>query len=247
METIFSILLWLYWAVCIISSFFIVSVLYVLTLPFDRYNRIPNKAVKGLAWVMMKVNPGWTFEIKGVDPQKLSRPTIVVANHQSFLDMPLSYLLPWTMKWVAKKALFNIPILGWIIYMTGHLSIDRKSSRSVKKLDKLVEPIQHGIPAMIFPEGTRTRDGNLRRFKNGAFKLAKRYNFNILPIVLEGGYEAMPAGSWSVSFRQHFVLSVLDPVDSNEFESEKELKQTVHALIEKELAAIRSANPIQRE
>jgi len=219
----------------------------MLTWPFDRYNRIPNKAVKALAWTMMKVNPGWTFEVKGADAAKLSQPTIVVANHQSFLDMPLSYMLPWTMKWVAKRALFGIPIFGWIIKMSGHLGIDRKSSSSLKKLDDLVAPIKAGIPAMIFPEGTRTIDGDLRPFKNGAFKLAKRYNFQVLPIVLEGGYEAMPSGSWRVASRQHFILSVLEPVDSNKFESVTELKNTVHSLIQEELTALRSGNSIQRE
>jgi 1-acyl-sn-glycerol-3-phosphate acyltransferase len=191
---------------------------------------------------MMKINPGWTFEIKGASPEKLLQPTIVVANHQSFLDLPLSYMLPWTMKWVAKKPLFNIPVLGWIIYMTGHLGIDRKSSSSVKKLDKLVEPIKQGIPAMIFPEGTRTTDGELQLFKNGAFKLAKRYNFNILPIVLEGGYQAMPSGSWKVASRQHFTVSVLDPIKSGMFESERALKKTVHTIIQEELTALRTGS-----
>jgi len=248
MKTIFSIIIWLYWAVCIIFFFFIVALLYIVTLPIDPYNRIPNLAVKGLAWTMMKANPGWAFHIKGADPSKFKKPTIVVANHQSFLDMPLSYMLPWTMKWVAKKDLFRIPIFGWIISMTGHLSIDRQSSSSVKKLDKLVESIQYGIPAMIFPEGTRTQDGNLLPFKNGAFKLAKRYNFNILPIVLEGGYQAMPRGSWKVAVRQNFKLSVLDPINVNEFDSIKELKSTVYSLIGEELAALRTnEQTIQRE
>lgn len=247
MKTISSIIIWLYWALCIIFFFFVVALLYIVTFPFDTYKRIPNLAVKGLALSMMKANPWWSFQLKGADPAKLEKPTIVVANHQSFLDMPLSYMLPWTMKWVAKKDLFRIPIFGWIISMTGHLAIDRKSSRSVRKLDKLVEPIQHGIPAMIFPEGTRSRDGNLLRFKNGAFKLAKRYNFNILPIVLEGGYHAMPTGTWRVAAKQNFKLSVLDPINADEFDSVEELKNTVHSLIDEELAKLRTGESIIRE
>jgi 1-acyl-sn-glycerol-3-phosphate acyltransferase len=190
---------------------------------------------------MLKLNPGWTFEIRGADHSKIPHPTIVVANHQSFLDMPLIYLLPWSMKWVAKKSLFRIPILGWIIYMTGHLGIDRKSMRSVKKLDKLVEPIQEGIPAMIFPEGTRTQTGDLKAFKNGAYKMAKQYNFNILPIVLHGGYQAMPSGEWRLNFQQHFVLSVLEPIAATEFGTESELKNAVFTLIERELKSLQKS------
>jgi 1-acyl-sn-glycerol-3-phosphate acyltransferase len=248
MKTVFSILLWIYWAVCIITFFFVVCVLYLITLPFDTFHEYPNKVLRALGWLMLKPNPGWEFEITGADLQKVSEPTIVVANHQSFLDLPLSYLLPWTMKWVAKKELFKIPVLGWIIYMTGHLAIDRQSMRSAKKLDKLVQPVQQGIPAMIFPEGTRTQTGNLKPFKNGAFKLAKRYNFNVLPIVLNGGYQSMPPGSWKADYKQKFTVSVLDPVAADNFKTEKELKDKVYSLIETKLDKLQAArHPIKKE
>lgn len=240
MKTIFSIAIWIYWAVCICFFFVLVALLYLLTFPFDRYNRIPNKVLRGLAWSMLKINLGWSLDIKGADPQKISQPTIVVANHQSFLDLPLLYLLPWTMKWIAKRSLFKIPIFGWIIYMTGQIAIDRHSLRSAQKIDKLVDPIKEGIPGMIFPEGTRTRTGNLKKFKNGAFTLAKRYDFNILPVVLDGGYQAMPSGSWKIAHRQHFTISVLDPISPEQYESEKEIKDAVYLLIKEELESLRS-------
>ncbi|WP_138429943.1 lysophospholipid acyltransferase family protein [Fodinibius saliphilus] len=239
-RVIFSFFGWIYWAVCIISFFLIIFPLYIITAPFDRYNKIPNQLLRGLGWLMMKVNPGWSFNIKGADPQKVSEPTIVVGNHQSFLDLPLLYLLPWSMKWVAKKDLFKIPILGWIIYMTGQIGIDRQSMRSFKKLDTLVEPIQDGVPGMIFPEGTRTEDGKLKPFKNGAFKLAKRYNFNILPLVLKGGYEAMPPGDWTASPTQEFMISVLEPISADDYDTESELKEAVHMLIEQELEELQN-------
>lgn len=238
MKTFFSIVIWLFWAVCIISFFIVVSSLYLLTFPFDRFNTIPNKTLKGLAWLMMKVNPAWSVSIKGGDVWKISKPTIVIANHQSFLDLPLLYLLPWTMKWVAKKSMFRIPIFGWIIFMTGQLGIDRRSMRSAKKLDALVAPVKAGIPAMIFPEGTRSRTGEVQEFKNGAFKLAREYNFNILPVVLKGGREAMPRGEWRVAPRQRFVISVLDPIDVSQFESATELKDRAFSLIQRELNSL---------
>jgi 1-acyl-sn-glycerol-3-phosphate acyltransferase len=235
MQTIFSIVIWIYWTVCIIAFFCIVSILYLFTFPFDRFNRIPNRILKGLAWIMLKINPGWSFDIEGADPKKIDKPTIVVANHQSFLDLPLLYLLPWRMKWVAKRALFRIPIFGWIIYMTGQIGIDRQSMRSAQKLDELVRPIQEGIPVMIFPEGTRTESGKVKPFKNGAFKLAKRYNCKVLPVILQGAYQAMPSGSWRVAPKQHFSLSVLNPLKPEEFESENELKEAVYLLIKNEV------------
>lgn len=240
MRVISSIFIWIYWALCIITFFAVTFVVYLLTFPFDRYRKMPNRVLKGLAWLMLKINPGWDIDFKGAHPQKIKQPTIVVANHQSFLDLPLLYLLPWTMKWVAKRDLFKIPIFGWIIFMTGHLGIDRRHISSVKELDKLIEPIKGGIPGMIFPEGTRTDDGNLMRFKTGAFKMAKRYKLNILPIVLEGSYEAMPPGNWTVSPNQKFTISVLEPVAPHDFDTEDELKAHIYTLIEQELKAIRS-------
>ncbi len=239
MRTLFSTAIWFFWTVCFVIYFLLVAIFFLFTFPFDRFNQIPNRLLKGLGWIMFKINPGWTYEIRGADPDKTSRPTLVVANHQSFLDLPLCYLLPWSMKWVAKRSLFRIPLLGWIIYMTGHIGIDRESRKSVKKLDRLVDPIRHGIPGMIFPEGTRTTDGSLRPFKNGAFILAEQYNFQLLPVVLEGGYHAMPQGSWKMNYRQHFTISVLDPVQPADFETIGELKSYVHSVIEAELNNIR--------
>lgn len=197
-------------------------------------------ALKGLAKILLTANPGWNFNIQGADRAKISEPTIVIANHQSFLDLPLLYLLPWSMKWVAKKSLFKIPIFGWIVFMTGQIAIERYSLKSVKKLDYLVQPIQNGIPGMIFPEGTRTETGELKSFKNGAFLLAKRYNFNLLPIVLKGGYEAMPSGSWKMKPKQTYTISVLDPLKPEEFESTDDVKKTAYEKIEKELNRIQS-------
>lgn len=243
MRGFLSALLWIWWAACIIFFLIVVAFLYLVTFPFDRFHSVPNRALRGLAWIMISLNPGWSCEIRGADPRKIEKPTIVVANHQSFMDMPLIYLLPWSMKWVAKKDLFRIPIFGWIIFMTGHLGIDRESRFSAKKLDKLVEPVKKGIPGMIFPEGTRSAGGQLQPFKNGAFRLATRYNFQVLPVVLEGGHKAMPPGSWKFRFRQKFVISVLDPVKPSDFDSISDLKKHVYTAISRQIEAIRRENP----
>ena len=237
-----SILFWVYWSVCIVLYFILVTLAFVATFPFDRYHQIPNRILKGLGFLMIRANPGWSVQFDGIEHYERGQPTVFVANHQSFLDMPLTYLLPWTMKWVAKKSLFHIPILGWIIYMTGHLGIDRESLRSVKLLDKLVEPIHEGIPAMFFPEGTRTTTGDIGRFKNGAFTLARQYNFTLQPLVLEGGYAAMPSGSWRFNFKADFYVSILPAVDPGEFKSTEELREHVREAMTEKLDSIRRAN-----
>ncbi len=240
MQKFLSALVWIYWFFCFSFFLIIVALLFIFTFPFDKYRKIPNKALKGLAWVMLKPIPTWSFQVKNADKRKVEKSVLIVSNHQSFLDMPLLYLLPWSMKWVAKKSLLRIPFLGWLIAMTGQVMIDRESLRSAKKLDTLVEPIRKGIPGMVFPEGTRTRNGLVQSFKNGAFSLAKRYNFNILPIAQNGGYETMPGGSWKFNFNQQFTVSVLEPVNPNDFKDVKVLKKEVHERISNELAEIQS-------
>lgn len=240
MQNFLSALIWVYWFFCFLLFLVIAVLLFIVSFAFDPYRKIPNKALKGLGWLMLKPIPTWSFRIKGDDKFKIKQPVLIVSNHQSFLDMPLLYLLPWQMKWVAKKSLLKIPFLGWIIAMTGQVMIDRTSLRSASKMDALVEPIRQGIPGMVFPEGTRTRDGSLLPFRNGAFSLAKKYNFHILPVVHNGGYSAMPGGSWKFNFNQHFTVSVLNPVDPAEFENVEVLKNQIYHQIRTELINLQS-------
>jgi 1-acyl-sn-glycerol-3-phosphate acyltransferase len=188
---------------------------------------------------MLRVNPLWSITIEGVEKYKGLEPTVFVANHQSFLDLPLIYMLPWKMKWVAKKELFQIPILGWLVSITGHLSVDRGKRTAINRLDNLVEPLKDNLPVMIFPEGTRSPNGELRRFKSGAFMLAKENGFKVQPMVVNGGHRALPSNSWKLGLRQHFHLSVLDPIDPNNFDSINQLKNHVYEIIEQELNRIR--------
>lgn len=238
-RTFLSILMWAYWTVCFHLCLIIVTLLFLVTFPFDKHRKIPNKALKLLAWLVLKPVPTWYFEMRGIDKDKVQKPTIIVANHQSFLDIPLLYLLPWNMKWVTKRSMLRIPVLGWLIAMTGHIPIDRKSLGSVRAMDALVQPIEEGIPGMIFPEGTRTTDGKLRPFKRGAFVIAKKYNFQVLPVVLEGGYRAMPSGSWKFRFGNTFIVSILDPIDASEFSDVNSLKTNAQNQIQHELERIR--------
>lgn len=144
------------------------------------------------------------------------------------------------MKWVTKRGMRKIPVLGWMITMTGHIPIDRHSFRSFQALDRLVEPLENGIPGMIFPEGTRSRDGNVQGFKRGAFKLAKEYDFQVLPVVVNGGFHGMPSGSWKFRFHNTFTVSVLPPIQSSDFEDGNELRDHARELMRNKLTDIKS-------
>ncbi len=192
-----------------------------------------------MAKLMMKASPKWKIKLSGTDKFDSEIPTVFICNHQSFLDMALAYHLPWQMKWVSKRSLAFIPVMGWLVWLTGHLTINRKSKSALKRLNNLVQPLKDKVPVMIFPEGTRTLDGKLKRFKNGAFVLAHEYGFRIQPMVMEGGHIAMKSGSKVVNPKVNFTLSILDPIEAKDFNDINTLKAHSYQLIDQELQRIR--------
>lgn len=241
MRSLISFFIWIYWILCIIAFFVLICVVRLFTFPFDSYHLIPARMVHGVTWIMLKVNPNWHWEILGADSDKISKPTIVVANHQSFMDVMLLNRLPWTMKWVVWKPLFYIPFLGWLMYLTGQIGIKRESVHSLFKLETLSDPVKNGIPAMIFPEGERSPDGEVKEFRGGAFELADHHNFQILPVVLKGGYEALPKGNFKMRIKENFVISVLDPVSPDDFKNLEEMEISLRDRIAEELRDLKNS------
>ncbi|MEX0843791.1 MAG: lysophospholipid acyltransferase family protein, partial [Balneolaceae bacterium] len=176
----------------------------------------------------------------GMEKYDPSEPTIFVSNHQSFMDMAFIYHLPWKMKWVSKRSLTYIPVMGWLVWLTGHLTINRSSKTALKKLANLVQPLNDLVPVMIFPEGTRSTDGELKLFKNGAFLLSKEYGFKIQPMVINGGHNAMPSGSGKLNPKVNFKLKVLDAIDPDDFADMKEMKDHTRLLIQQQLTKLRN-------
>lgn len=240
MNKIFSFFAWIWFCLLFLIFFCLILITFLLTLPFDKYRKAPNYVLSFLGLGLIKSSPQWKMHFEGLDKYDASRPTIFISNHQSFLDMALLYQLPWKMKWVSKRSLAFIPVMGWMVWLTGQLTINRKSKSALKKLDNLVQPLKDGIPVMIFPEGTRSLDGDIKNFKNGAFLLAREHNFIIQPMVIDGGHLAMPSGSKVMNPRVNFRVRVLDPVDPGNFEGMKELREYCRDVMVEQLEDMRS-------
>ena len=119
---------------------------------------------------------------------------IVVANHLSLMDIPILYgWLDLDLKWVMKKELRKVPLIGGGCALLGHIFIDR-SNRAValRQLEDVKQELEPGISILFFPEGSRSRDGTLKRFKNGAFVMAKDLDLPILPITLTNADTILP-------------------------------------------------------
>ena len=141
---------------------------------------------------------GIRVKIDGVERVDPSLARIYMCNHESYLDIfgLLSYLSV-DFKFLLKQELMRIPILGTAMKLAGYIPIDRKDPRrAVKSIQSAVEKIRNGSSILIFPEGTRTEDGNLQDFKTGGFNLALRAQCDIFPVAIIGARRLLPKGSF---------------------------------------------------
>jgi 1-acyl-sn-glycerol-3-phosphate acyltransferase len=144
---------------------------------------------------------GIRLDVSGRETVDSVNPSVFMANHLSFLDGPLLYyLIPQVVRVIPKKEIFRIPIIGWAMRFVGFVPVDRKGlksgRRSIEQATQLIKT--KGYSYLIFPEGTRSRTGEMLSFHRGAFFLAINSNAPIVPITIEGTYDLMPKGSTQV-------------------------------------------------
>ena len=124
-------------------------------------------------------------------------PRLIVANHASYMDVPAIFgWFPGQARFVLKQELLKLPFIGWYAKVCGHFLLDRENPREGKRLvDKAVARTKkHGLSPIVFPEGTRTRDGRLAPLKAGVFQLAIAAQIPIQPVAISGTYAMMPRG-----------------------------------------------------
>ena len=169
-----------------------------------------------LGYFMTKVNPAWDIQVEGAFPENPRLPYVVVSNHQSNADIPVVSNLPWEMKWVGKKELFDLPVVGWMMKLAADLPVDRKDPQSRSSVLKRAKAVLHQKCSVIFfAEGTRSKDGRLRPFKDGAFRLAIDAGVPILPVALDGTSDTLPKHGWKFGPPVQVYLKVLDPIPTD--------------------------------
>ncbi|SHE32889.1 1-acyl-sn-glycerol-3-phosphate acyltransferase [Fodinibius roseus] len=208
------------------------------------YDRDParyytGKLFRNLGMAISKINPNWKITISGYTDIDDRRPYVMVCNHLSQADIPLISNLPWEMKWVAKKELFEVPVVGWMMRMAGDISVDRKArDRRHKTFEQARYYLNHQCSVIFFPEGTRSRNGKLNTFAYGAFELAVSEGVPILPMVIDGTQNTLPKKSWTFGQAKHIKLKILKPLDTGELDRDdiKGLAESVRSRIARQLA-----------
>ena len=136
---------------------------------------------------------GVRAEYEGLEHSRPDGPCVFVSNHQSIVDIwAVTPVLPRSALFVAKHSLFRIPVLGWAMRMAGFIPIDRQRlGKAIRSLGSAEAQLRGGRPVILFPEGTRSRDGRLATFKKGAFHLALGARVPVVPIAISGSWDVI--------------------------------------------------------
>lgn len=162
---------------------------------------------------------------------------VLIANHQSFLDINVLWPAIAITSFIAKGELWNIPVFGWVLTHIGCIPVDHKDPRKNAGMGKLVKKrLEDGYTITIFPEGHRSADGHMLKFQNGIFRMAKEHHFRLLPVTLVGTGDRLSKTKFSLVPGE--VKIVIHPVINPEDYADKEmgvLRDEVHDLIESAL------------
>jgi 1-acyl-sn-glycerol-3-phosphate acyltransferase len=167
--------------------------------------------------------------VKGFSNIDPSKPYIYMPNHQSLFDIPVLLAhLKVQFRWLAKVELFKIPIFGQAMARAGYISIDRSDRKSAfESLNRAAKTIQNGASVLIFPEGTRSKDGTIIPFKKGGFVLAVDSGVSIIPVIVHGTRAIMPKKTFSITSGD-VVLEIKPPIHSSDYS-----RKTKNDLMEK--------------
>ena len=183
-----------FWLIPAISVYTIVlGALSLASMAVDRRGRLAHWCARTWAWLIL-VTTGVRTSVRGVEQVDCSAPYVFVSNHQSIYDIPVLFVsLPLQLRIIAKASLGRFPVLGWHLRWTGHLLVDRARA-GVSTLKQVARMMQRGHSLIVFPEGTRSHDGRVGRFRRGLFLLAIEARLPVVPVAVAGTRHVMRKG-----------------------------------------------------
>ena len=181
---------------------------------FDPSGRRQHWFSRTWSWLIMNTifSP---VKVTGLDKVDTSRPHVYAANHASALDIPVLYVnLPFQFRIAFKKELLSYPVVGWHLKRSGQVCIDQQNpSHSISSIRAALKGLKGGLPLVIFPEGGRTPDGEIKPFLAGAFFLAIKAQVDVVPVALVGTYELLPMNTYHIKCRP-LEMRVGEPIST---------------------------------
>ncbi|MDX9902879.1 MAG: lysophospholipid acyltransferase family protein [Bacteroidales bacterium] len=244
MNVIKSVWVWLSSIVFITLAFPVALFLWLISLLFDDRRLMNNRWMVIQGIVLTKMSPFWKVIAEGREKIDQDQAYVIVPNHQSLLDIVFFNMLRHRLRWVSKKEIFRVPLVGWEMRMVKYIELVRGNKSSViKMMEECVKSLKEGISIVIFPEGTRSLNGAIGKFKTGAFQIAIKTDKPLLPVLIDGTGEIMPKKG-GIIFRNRRVvrIRVLDPIFPGQFGTgnPEELAARVQALMVTAMDELRS-------
>ena len=189
---------------------------------------------------------GIRVEVEGLEHLQQGLPTVLIANHQSYLDVVALFVsLPRIPVFIAKRELQRVPVFGRVMKTRGDIFIDRQThDRAVQTIDETAKLLRPDAPVLVFPEGTRGKTPAVQRFKRGAFQLAKKAQAILQPIGIHGSFELWPR-ELPAPLSGTVRIRIGPPIDANRVQHDDldalvhHAREQVAALADVELAALR--------
>ena len=229
--------------VLLCTFFMILSALaLVLCYPFDKGRRVVHELSRILVRIFFFIPPFWRQKVIGRELIDRKKRYVIVINHNTVIDIPALYYVPLNFRWVSKREVFKTPFFGQYLVLHGDICIDR--GRAAEALEQMVRDgrmwISRGASVAVFPEGTRSKNGEIGRFKAGAFTLAKEAGVDILPVVMDGT-KTLIRKNLAFNWGNRITLRVLPPVPASKVAATEthELMQTVRERMCEALTEIR--------
>ena len=227
-----------------VSFWLVVSIIVLaVTYPFDKSRYWVHECSRCICAILYGLPPFIRRTIDGLENIDKNKPYVMVINHNSGFDIFAAYKIPLNFRWVSKREVFRVPFMGPMLTIHGDIPIERgNASEAMAKMLRLGKLwLGRGATVAIFPEGTRSKTGEINRFKAGAFNLAKEAGVEILPVVMTGTNEFFRK-NWMVNWRNRVAIRVMPPVSVETVASTevKDLMQQVRESMVEELAKLRA-------
>lgn len=226
-----------FYLIFFIFNTFVLGLIVIMISPFDRNGNIVHYI--GRFWSLLNIFlAGTRVRIRGREKIDKGSNYIVMSNHQSLFDVwALIGKLPLQIRWIVKKEIRKVPVFGYALEKMGHIYIDRHDRKNAyMSLEAAAQKIKKGTSIIIFPEGTRSKNGRLQRFRLGGATLAIRSGVHILPVTVNGGRFALPKGTLAIMPVKMDIV-VGNAIDTSAFDenNKEELTAAVKSAIEKNL------------
>jgi 1-acyl-sn-glycerol-3-phosphate acyltransferase len=196
----------------------VLGTLSILSTFVDSKGHAAHRCARAWSWLILATT-GVDVTVKGLERVKAGETYVFISNHQSIYDIPVIFAsLPFQLRIIAKESLGRFPFLGWHLIRAGHLLVDRSKPDRSGILRRWRRLVSDRLSLIIFPEGTRSADGHVGRFKAGSFLLALEVGLTIVPISVSGSRHVMRKGRL-MTCPGHVTLQVHEPIAAPKIES----------------------------